>query len=115
MSSPSRADSDRMTSRSTAASERSGGGVRFRVAGPTGVLDPVASGPTHALPGLEGVRLDPEEPARLAQGRLQVLGAVLAEISDAHAGCDGHPLAADVGSLHELRVATAADLGEGPG
>src|SRR5439155_7835069 len=105
-SSRSRAPSASRTSRSL------DGGVRLLVARPARFLDPVAAGPADALPGLEGRGLDLEQPARLLHGRLQVGGTVLAQVAVAHPRRDRHPLAADVGPLHEAGLTFAEHLAE---
>src|SRR6267378_3429809 len=108
----SRAARARSTSRSPAVSARLDGGVRLLVAGSAGSFDPISAGPADALPGLELVRLDLEEPSWLLHRGFEICRAVLAEISIAHASCNRHPFPADVGPLDQLGVAAAENLTE---
>src|SRR5439155_754296 len=88
------------------------GGVGLLIRRPAGFLDPVAARPPDALPCLEALRLDPEEPTGLLHRGLQVRGPVLTKVPIAHTGRDRHPFAPDVGTLDELRLATAKNLAE---
>src|SRR5215472_16316296 len=53
------------------------GGVSLLIGRSTRVRHPVLGGPANTLPGLQLLRLDPEEPPGLVEGRLQIRAAVL--------------------------------------
>src|SRR5262249_17621976 len=76
-----RVDSPRSCSQAWSASSafsRLDGGVSLLIGRSARVRHPVLGGPANALPGLQLLRLDLEEPSGLVERRLQVRGAVLA-------------------------------------
>src|SRR5699024_7095076 len=60
--------------------------------------------PVLALPGLELYRLQAEQPTRPVHGGFQILRTVLTEVTHAHPSRDGHPLAANVRLLDQMRA-----------
>src|SRR5262249_27549160 len=70
---------------------------------PIGVL--VAPGPIDALPSGRFQGTDEQQPARLDQGGLQVLGPMLAEVAERHAPRDLYPMPAEIGLLENSCLA----------
>src|SRR5262249_26151620 len=76
------------------------GGVSLLIARSARARHPVLGRPSNALPGLQLLRLDLEEPPRLVERRLQVRGAVLAETPVRHRGGDRPPRPAPIRPPH---------------
>src|SRR5918999_866655 len=70
----------------------------------------VAACPIDALPRPQAHRCDVEQPALLVERRLEVLGAVLAQVAERHPLRDLDPTSPEVGPLHELGLTLDDDL-----
>ena len=69
-----------------------------------------------SAPGLDGLGPDEDQPARIAQGWLEIFRPVLTEITNRHAARDLDPFAAHIGPLDYLRRAFDQNLlGNGNG